>query len=486
MNRIVLAIFVLLPLISSCSTTPTATPQPLASATSLLTTTPTATSTPIATATSFPTATSTVTPTATPVPITVNISHNLEQAHENGFQLLAGHPPFTVNFSAKVTGGRGKLTYTWDFKGDGTIDSTDLIPQPFTYTTAGEYSASLTVRDESGQKASAQQRIVVIGKPNLPKWKYGVNAHLNRNFGLYKTDGEVEKAAQMIRDVGIQCVRVDMAWYAIQPQRDSYKWDDYDYLVGISRKYGFELMPILDYSSEWASTGKTGTGTTWRDWMMYAPITKEYAWYAYKAVERYKDSIHAWEVWNEPNNTNFWMPKPDPVAYSNLLRQTYLAIKYADPTAVVILGGLTPVPVSDPQPDSFLRVLYEQGGKAYFDVVGSHPYAGSQEGVPVALKRLADVRNVMISYGDREKPIWVTEYNVGGGATFTDEFQGNWLTQSFDAFASLGYVPVIFWFKFRNITANPNDWVENAGLVKYDWTLKPAYKAYKDYIATHP
>jgi hypothetical protein len=489
MKRIVSAIFVLLPLISSCSTTPTATPQLGASATPLLTATPvlpTATSIPIATATLLPTTTTTVTPTATPVPITVTISPNLEQAHENGFQLLAGHPPFTVNFSAKVIGGRGKLTYTWDFKGDGTVGSTDLNPQPFTYTQSGEYSATLIVKDESGQKITAQQRIVVIGKPDWPKWKYGINDHQNRSFPLYKNNAEVERAAQMIKDVGIQAVRQVWSWWDIQPNNaTTFKWDDYDFLVALSKKYDYQFLAVLAFSADWASTGRNLPNR--RDREVSAPIIKDYAWYVYKTVERYRNDIHAWEVWNEPNLSDFWLPQPDPITYTSLLKQAYLAIKYADPSAVVVSAGLSPIGgPPDIAPEVFLQAIYAQGGKAYFDAVGLHPYSNAHLGKPALLKRFTDVRPVMVANGDSNKPIWVTEINSGAGAGVLDEeFQGKWLTQSLDVVSSLDYVSVIIWSEFRN-SVSRTEWERNLGLVRYDWTLKPAYKAYKDFIATHP
>ncbi len=36
------------------------------------------------------------------------------------------------------------------------------------------------------------------------------------------------------------------------------------------------------------------------------------------AVKRYAPKgVKVWGVWNEPNLTNFWSPKPDPAAYTN-------------------------------------------------------------------------------------------------------------------------------------------------------------------------
>jgi glucose/arabinose dehydrogenase len=65
-----------------------------------------------------------------------------------------GPVPLTVNFDATQStdpdpADQGKLTYAWDFTNDGTTDSTAATPT-FTYTTAGNFTARLTVTDTLG------------------------------------------------------------------------------------------------------------------------------------------------------------------------------------------------------------------------------------------------------------------------------------------------------------------------------------------------
>ena len=63
----------------------------------------------------------------------------------------AGPAPLTVAFSSAGSNDPDgtALTYAWDFDGEGTIDSTEPNPT-FVYTTAGNYTATLRVTDESG------------------------------------------------------------------------------------------------------------------------------------------------------------------------------------------------------------------------------------------------------------------------------------------------------------------------------------------------
>jgi hypothetical protein len=54
-----------------------------------------------------------------------------------------------------------------------------------------------------------------------------------------------------------------------------------------------------------------------------------------------------------------------------LLKATYRAIKAADPTARVVVGGLANGGLN-PDGSSYLQALYDLGGAPYFDAVSIH------------------------------------------------------------------------------------------------------------------
>jgi cytochrome c len=68
----------------------------------------------------------------------------------------AGAVPLAVNLSSagSFDPESGALTYAWDFTADGTTDSTSANPS-FTYNTAGNYNAKLTVTDPEGKTGTA-------------------------------------------------------------------------------------------------------------------------------------------------------------------------------------------------------------------------------------------------------------------------------------------------------------------------------------------
>jgi PKD repeat protein len=412
---------------------------------------------------------------------------NLEQAREEGFHLLAGHPPFAVDFHVEVGSDDATLSYDWDLDGDDASDSDTSNPR-FVYTQPGEYTASVSITDERRQKVQLEQRIVVIGEPEWPDWRFGTSAHFNDA----ESDAELQKQGRMIAEAGIEAVRTDIAWAEIQPDnREEFEWEKFDPVIALSQSYGFGLLPIIGYSSEWASTARDAPS---REDRTYAPpLPTEYGWFTYNAVDRYKAHVRAWEVWNEPNLPYFWRPEPNPALYTELLKQAYLAIKYADPRAVVVLGGLAPDEAKGEShedlysPDQFLQVVYDRGGGAYFDVVGSHPYTQPSEGTDKLAEKLDALRIIVDNNSDDQKPIWLTEYGtaVAPEKGISGEVQGKWMTQSLDALSFREQASVVFWYNFRDNGNDPNDPLQNFGLVRWDYKTKPAYQAYKDYIAKH-
>jgi len=73
-----------------------------------------------------------------------------------------GNAPLAVTFTGSATGGAAPYAYSWTF-GDGTT-STAQNPS-HTYTTAGTYSATLTVTDGSAPRQSATSSVSITASP---------------------------------------------------------------------------------------------------------------------------------------------------------------------------------------------------------------------------------------------------------------------------------------------------------------------------------
>jgi hypothetical protein len=140
----------------------------------------------------------------------------------------------------------------------------------------------------------------------------------------------------------------------------------------------------------------------------------------------------AYEIWNEPNLDYEWGGRPNVAQYTGLLQAGYRGIKAGDPKAIVVSAGLATTGgslanltwarqfYSAPQviPDlTFLRGMYRNGAKGYFDALGSHPYGGpdapgtapSAATGPIYFRRAEEQRRVMLDFGDTS-PVWITEF----------------------------------------------------------------------------
>ena len=113
-------------------------------------------------------------------------------------------------------------------------------------------------------------------------------------------------------------------------------------------------------------------------------------------MNRYKDYIKYWEIWNEPDLPYAW--NGSHADFVRVMKTIYEAIKAADPEAKVAAmaldGGFAP----------FLDAVLAAGGGAYFDIYSDHTYVSGVE----LQARLAAVRNLLAKY-NCVKPIWVTE-----------------------------------------------------------------------------
>jgi hypothetical protein len=159
--------------------------------------------------------------------------------------------------------------------------------------------------------------------------------------------------------------------------------------------------------------------------------------------------VRHYEIWNEPNIGFLTWSSSKVVKYTAMLQAAFTAAKTANPSCVVITGGLAPAGGYGYAPDadtlnqvSFLEQMYANGAHGYFDAVGYHPYAWPADttgtnsanawyqmiGDPAHSYQVYDgsvwnpsVRSLMIANGDGAKKVYSTEFgmpsNNGTGLT---------------------------------------------------------------------
>ncbi len=285
---------------------------------------------------------------------------------------------------------------------------------------------------------------------------------------------EVERQARLMEDAFVRMAREEFEWKRIEPTRGYFDWPRFDQAVQIAASHQIELLGKLVYCAPWASSAPVGTSPSTA---VYYPPTSvaDFAAYARAVVHRYKDQVHVWEIWNEPNTSLFWKPAPSPSAYAALLKAAYTAIKAEDPTATVILGGLAGFD------KSFLDGIRTAGAWGSFDALGLHTYTIGPPEPSTAAAWLDQAQAYTERYG--AKPIWVTElgwstYSGSGSGSIgvSEANQAAYLARAYLDAAQRG-VRGVFWYDLIEDGTSSTSLSQNYGLVQTNGRLKPAYTA---------
>lgn len=261
------------------------------------------------------------------------------------------------------------------------------------------------------------------------------------------------KDISLMREAGIGWDRIELWWSVLEPEKGRWDFEFADKVVGLYKGTGVSPLCILNYSSAWS--GKPPADDAERE---------AFARYAAKLIERYKDTIRCWEVWNEPNIPTFWSP-PDVRDYAKLLKATYTAAKAADPGCVIVAGSTS-------GPDlRFIKGIADNGAWDSCDAISIHPYSMAGGPGSQRLGEILEMTEDCIAATGKDKPIWITEMGWTSDSPAQDIQQAAYLTQSYVTAAVHG-VERLFWFKVR-------DFSEKWGIVKGDGSPKPAFRAYR-------
>jgi hypothetical protein len=211
----------------------------------------------------------------------------------------------------------------------------------------------------------------------------------------------------LIAASGATSVRIAFHWHAGQPLGPgAVDFVVYDAPVLAAAQQGLDVLPVVVSAPPWARRDATDTASPPRN-------PADYAAFLTALVHRYGRGgslwaehpevrprpVRAWQLWNEPNLRGYWSQQPFANGYVRLLKVARAALRAADPHALAILAGL-------PNGWDALRRIYQAGGRRYFDAVAIHPYTARADQVP---RYVLAARRVMRRFGDRRKPIWVTE-----------------------------------------------------------------------------
>jgi len=313
---------------------------------------------------------------------------------------------------------------------------------------------------------------------------FGVLEFLNWNHDWnhhhYRSRASLEKAVALMKGAGISWIRVDFMWEDIEPREGRLNFKKYDDIVELLTENNINILGLLSYTASWA-------GPAWNS----PPYDDEtFVTYVANVIGRYKDKIKYWEIWNEPDDTQYWTPQDGMVRYTQLLQKAYIRAKEIDPECKILNGGLSKsITLS-------LRKIYKNGGQGYFDILATHPYVNPLYEIDVA--RLTGLYNgckkIMAENGD-DKKIWFTELGAPGvkyrskskgwwfGVSPTEAQQAAWVKRVYtEILPELPDCERIFWAFLRDTKGYWHNGIDYFGLVRNNFSQKPAFTAYKESV----
>ena len=272
----------------------------------------------------------------------------------------------------------------------------------------GIFRIEARVLDEAGAPLSEWNEIVVARLKQPRHWgafapESPFGTHVRPNI----------RHITMAKAIGNNWVRLHndgnhiTAWALLEPEEGDWRWADED--LQRYRDAHLEILGMLETAPAWASKwGLTERGSVpgarpgYFEMFFQPRSTDLYAAYVRALVERYRDDIRAYEVWNEPWQVRWFgthyvevegrpriatseNPQRDYVA---LQEAAYEVVKSIDPAILVLGFNTTSTSESRPGPEGvfsgpeWTAGVMAKGAENSADIASFHHYTADLSGFP--------------------------------------------------------------------------------------------------------
>lgn len=218
-------------------------------------------------------------------------------------------------------------------------------------------------------------------------------------YGVEMVEISTPYGLTQMANAGTQWVRVNgVLWSQVEATPGTYDWS---VLTGLETQLanaqanGMQVVLVVRGTPGWAQKNPGYTCGP-----MTSNTIKDFANFMEALVDRYKDQVKYWEIWNEPDAALTDTP-PDSLYgcwgntsdttyfggdfYGQMLSQVYPAVKNADSEAQVIVGGLlmscSPSASCDSSSLKFIDGFLSQGNGTNFDGIAFHAFDYYQGGL---------------------------------------------------------------------------------------------------------
>jgi hypothetical protein len=323
----------------------------------------------------------------------------------------------------------------------------------------------------------------------VPRSFFGVMS----DGALFAPTVDLGSELALMRSSGVGSTRVAVQWRALQPQPGTTDFAAFDAYVLATARAGIRILPVVLGTPPWAARNPSNPASPPKDPRQYgaflSALVQRYGpagtlWAEHPEVPRVP--IRQWQVWNEPDLGKYWAAKDWAPGYVALLRAARAAIKAADPSANVVLAGLTNRSWVD------LRRVYAAGGGRLFDLAAVHAFSRR---VPNVLKIVTLVRREMRRHGDARKQLVLSEVSWSSGrghSTFnygwetSEQGQAQRLKAALARLAARRHadrIAGIYWYTWMSPAIGGKDSFDYSGLRRLDAAghpvTKPALAAFR-------
>jgi hypothetical protein len=308
------------------------------------------------------------------------------------------------------------------------------------------------------------------------------------------SDAYQEQMLFTMQAYGVTVLRQNFRWGYTEIARGVFDWTQLDRFVLAAARHGIRVLPLLYGETPWATSRPPGN----EDRCAYPPKkNSDFGNWVGQVAARYgrtgqlwrehpdlsHQAITAYEIWNEPNKSNFWKCKPDAKAYVALARAASNAIRVVDPKAYIISAGS---PVINKSPGKYLKAMFKHGAKDVFNAVALHPYEPDSTEL---LNLVKDARKVIDDQGAKSWKLVITEF---GWATAGPKAEGKTVNESKQAtlvensFTKMGkerkklkIASAIYyaWHDLPPAVGQDDYWGLHTGILRPNDTAKPSLDA---------
>lgn len=325
------------------------------------------------------------------------------------------------------------------------------------------------------------------------------------------SNSQIDALLDAAKNSGAGIIRTRFDWDTLEPSKGAtFQWPIYDRVVRGARERGLIVTGVLGNSAHWASVFVNSNVVA--EWRNGAPRDKELpAWqnYVRRTVGRYRNDVHAWQVWEKPSGGKF---RGSRTSYRNVVRLAATAAREADAKALIYNGepgnvdldfiesmnnnGLASItdgtvlsPISQFQPgaiapvESFLRPFNTLRASALLRGPGNRDFWAAGLTWPVLGENAVQMQTISAGESD------VVGLARADAATrdrllqlFTPQSQADYLVRS-SALSLAAGVQKVFWGQLRDETdyerVEPINPEFSGGLLRRDFAPRPSYAAFQ-------